>query len=371
MMARRTFLQKSIQGLKAMALLNMLPGGLARAAVEPSRTDDLHYNLLDGVSLRELAAQKAHHGADGRFVNPLGHSRSRRRFGELLHWKLFAENKYAPHLDRQPVIPVRVDWRKLEKSDGVSVTFLKHASVLIKDEDAHLIVDPVFRDMFWFIEDFSPLAFDVRDMPPIDHILITHGHYDHLNTPTLADFDPRTHVITPLGYNGIFDDLGMRRRTHLDWYDMYSDGRRNITLLPCNHWTMRNPLVGPNRALWGSYLIETAGGKTIYISGDSAFFDGFSEIGRQFDIDLAIINLGAYAPRWFMAPSHMDPRETVTAFQQLGAKQLMVVHWGTFRLGDEPVHFPPLELRAVMEKEGLLDRWVDIRHGETHILTAP
>ncbi len=370
MMARRTFLRTSIQGLKAMALLNMLPGGLARAAVEPSRPDDLHYNLLDGVSLRELATQKAHHGADGRFVNPLGHSRSRRRFGELLHWKLFAENKYEPHLDRQPVIPVRVDWRKLEKSDGVSVTFLKHASILMKDQDAHLLVDPVFRDMFWFIEDFSPLAFDMREMPPIDHILITHGHYDHLNTPTLADFAPKTHVIAPLGYDDIFDDLGMRRRTHLDWYEMYSDGRRKITLLPCNHWTMRNPLVGPNRALWGSYLIETAGGKTIYISGDTAFFDGFTEIGRQFDIDLAIINLGAYAPRWFMAPSHMDPKETVTAFRQLGAKQLMVVHWGTFRLGDEPVHFPPLELGEVMKKEGLLDRWVDIRHGETHVLTA-
>jgi L-ascorbate metabolism protein UlaG (beta-lactamase superfamily) len=368
MMARRTFLQKTIQGLKAMALFNFMPGPVAHAAVEPVSDDDLHYKLLDGVSLKELVARKAHHGVDGRFHNPLGDARRRRRFGELLRWKLFAENGYQRYLDEQPITPVRVDWQGLEKTDGVSVTFIKHASVLIKDQDKHLIIDPVFRDMFWFIQDFSPLAFDLQAMPRIDHILITHGHYDHLNTPTLAAFDTKTHVIAPLGYDDLFDDLGMTRRTHLDWYEAYSDGRRKITLLPCNHWTMRNPLVGPNRALWGSYMIETAGGRTIYVSGDTAFFDGFREIGRQYDIDLAIINLGAYEPRWFMAPSHMNPRETVAAFQQLGAKRLMVVHWGTFRLGDEPVHFPPMELRAVMEKEGLLDRWVDIRHGETHVL---
>lgn len=357
-------------GFKAMVLFQMVPGCMAKAAIEAGSTGNRHYKRLAGTTLRTLAENKVHHGGNGRFVNPLSGAHRKKRLGELLQWKFFSRNEYRSHLDDQPVTPVRVDWDGLERSDGVSVTFIKHASVLIKDMDRYLIVDPVFNDIFWFIRDFSPLDFDVREMPPVDHILITHGHYDHFDRESLALFDAGTHVISPLGYDHLLDDLAMTNRNHLDWYQTYSDGDRKITLLPCNHWTMRNPFVGPNRALWGSYVIETAGGKTIYVSGDTAFFDGFEEIGRQFDIDLAIINLGAYEPRWFMAPSHMNPEETVTAFKQLGAKQLMVVHWGTFRLGDEPVHFPPMDLRKVMAREGLLDRWVDIQHGGTYFLPS-
>ncbi|MCJ8499353.1 MBL fold metallo-hydrolase [Desulfatitalea alkaliphila] len=330
----------------------------------------LHYQPLNGMTLRRIAAERIHHGHNGRFLNPLGERRRRANLGRVLYWKLFHENPFEPHLAEQPVVPVRIDWRAVKKHDGVSVTFLKHASVLIKDGERHMIVDPVFDDsLFWFIKDFTPLDFDLAEMPRVDDILITHGHYDHLSRPALARFDRDTHVISPLGYDGFFNSLGMQRRHPLDWFDSYADDRRRITFLPCNHWTMRNPITGPNRSLWGAYVVETAGGKTIYISGDTAFFDGFDQIGRQFDIDLAIFNLGAYEPRWFMAPSHMNPEETVTAFKQLGARQLMAIHWGTYRLGDEPVHFPPLQLRSVMAREGLLDRLVEVRHGQTVHLT--
>jgi L-ascorbate metabolism protein UlaG (beta-lactamase superfamily) len=181
----------------------------------------------------------------------------------------------------------------------------------------------------------------------------------------LGTLEKNTHVISPLGYDNVFRDLGMMNRTRLDWYDIFRDGDRSITFLPSNHWTMRNPVRGPNRSLWGGYIIETSAGRTIYVTGDSGYFDGFTEIGEDFDIDLAIINLGAYEPRWFMAPSHMNPRETVQAFKELNARKLMIVHWGTFRLGDEPVHFPPVDIKKELKKEGLLDRLVDIRHGET------
>jgi L-ascorbate metabolism protein UlaG (beta-lactamase superfamily) len=100
-------------------------------------------------------------------------------------------------------------------------------------------------------------------------------------------------------------------------------------------------------------------------SGDTAYFDGFDQIGNEFEIDLAIFNLGAYEPRWFMAPSHINPAETVCAFKALNAARLMIIHWGTFRLGDEPVHFPPNQIRPELDKEGLLERLVDVKHGET------
>ena len=95
---------------------------------------------------------------------------------------------------------------------------------------------------------------------------------------------------------------------------------------------MRNPMKGPNRSLWGSYLIQTASGYTVYLSGDTAYFDGFEQLGNEFDIDLAVFNLGAYEPRWFMAPSHINPAETVQAFRAMKAKQLMIIHWEAYRV---------------------------------------
>jgi L-ascorbate metabolism protein UlaG (beta-lactamase superfamily) len=359
------FLRNLITGLHAMALYQMVaPTAAVRAAIDPSGPPEPHYQPLNGTSLRALAAAKAHHGKEGLFVNPLGVPRSR-KFGQLLRWKLFSENRFKAHLGEQPVTPVRVDWDRVYDHGGLSVTFIKHASVLIKDGNHSLIIDPVFDDIFWFIEDFSPLAFDRGRLPAVDHILLTHGHYDHMDVPTLATFDPATHVITPLGYGDVFEGLRFARRTQLDWFDVYSDDRWEITLLPCNHWTMRNPLAGPNRSLWGSYLIKTPGGRTVYVSGDTAFFDGFHEIGREYAIDLAIVNLGAYEPRWFMAPSHMNPAETVEAFKQLKAQRLMAVHWGSFRLGDEPIHFPPLDIAKAMEDQGLRARYADLKLGET------
>jgi L-ascorbate metabolism protein UlaG (beta-lactamase superfamily) len=128
---------------------------------------------------------------------------------------------------------------------------------------------------------------------------------------------------------------------------------------------MRNPLKGPNCSLWGSFIIRTAGGPTIFIAGDAAYFDRFQEIGAESSIDLAVFNLGAYEPRWFMAQSHMNPLEVVKAFEELRASRLMVVHWGTFRLGDEPVHFPPQDLQKALAAKGLLDRLVHLDHGQT------
>jgi L-ascorbate metabolism protein UlaG (beta-lactamase superfamily) len=260
---------------------------------------------------------------------------------------------------------VTVDWEPIRNRRDLSVTFLKHASVLIKDIDRTYLVDPVFERIFWFIRDYTPLAFEVDRMPRPDHILITHGHYDHLDIPSLKRFDPGTHVISPIGYNEIFNGLGMHNRTQLDWFERHRENGREFTLLPANHWTMRSVLEGPNTALWGGYLIKTASGHTLYLSGDTAWFDGFDQIGSQWDIDLAIVNLGAYEPRWFMAPSHMNPAETVAALKQLRAKKLIITHWGTFRLGDEPVHFPPQDLEAALKAEGLQDRRIELGHGET------
>ena len=319
--------------------------------------------LADGLTLREMAARKLHHHGQ-RFVNPFDPT-VHGGLWKILTWKLFTRNEFKKYYPEEKVRPVTVDFEALKDHSGLAVTLIKHACLLIKDRHRYLLIDPIFQTMFRFIQDFSPLAFDPHLIPKPDHVLITHGHRDHLDVDSLAILDPNTHIVSPLGYQDVFGDLAMNNRTQLDWFESYDDGSLKITLLPCHHWTMRNPWRGPNRSLWGSFVIQTATGPTIFIAGDSGYFHGYEELGRYFDIDLAIFNLSAYEPRWFMKTGHMNPEEAARSFQELGAKKLMIAHWGTFRLGDEPVHFPPLELRREMEKLDLLDRLVPVRHGQT------
>jgi N-acyl-phosphatidylethanolamine-hydrolysing phospholipase D len=324
------------------------------------------YSQRQKFSLKDIAERKLHH-ENSRFINPFV-SLDRYalwRMGQIVYWKFLTRNRFKTFYTNERVIPVAVDWAAATHFNGLSVTWLKHATLLINDQGRYIHVDPVFDGLFGLFKDFTPLGFDPTEIPKPHHVLITHGHYDHMDENTLRSYDRNTHVISPLGYDQIFKKLRMDNRTQLDWFETFRSGGCRITLLPCHHWTMRNPVVGPNRSLWGSYLIQTAGGSTMYIAGDTAFFDNFTEIGNLYDIDLAIFNLGAYEPRWFMKTSHMNPEETVRAFELLGAKKFMIVHWGTFRLGDEPVFQPPEDLKEILKQKKMIDRWIDIRHGQT------
>ncbi len=351
-----------------MSVLSLMPESSLAAVSADSETETLHYKPLNGRLLRDIVRRKEHHNHDG-FTSPVGLDRDG-RFWEVMKWKFFSENHFKKFYREEQITPLAIDWQPIREHSGSSITFLKHANVLIKDVDRYILIDPVFSEIFWFIKDFTPLKFDPREMPRPQHILITHGHYDHLDKKSLAVFDKKTHVISPLGYNDIFEDLSMKNRTSLDWYDSFDDGRMKITFLPSNHWTMRSPITGPNRSLWGSYLIRLRSGYTIFVSGDTAYFDGFEQLGSEYKIDLAVFNVGAYEPRWFMAQSHANPQETVQAFKELNADKMMIIHWGTFRLGNEPVHFPPMRVKEELKKEGLLDKYVDLKHGETIYLDS-
>ena len=318
---------------------------------------------IKGMSLQQIAKQKLHHG-NPHFRN-LFSDKTKGDLFALLKWKWFSKNHFTSYYKDEPISNVVIDWEPVRQHNGLAVTFIKHSSLMIKDLDQYILIDPVFSNIFWFIKDYSPMVSGIEDMPLPHHILITHGHYDHLDKDSLATMNKDSHVITPLGYNSIFNDLKMNNRTQLDWFDSYKNNEREITLLPCNHWTMRNPRKGPNLSLWGSYLIKTASGFTIYVSGDLGYFDYFKELGELYDIDLAVVNLGAYEPRWFMKTAHMNPSDTAKAFKELNAKHLLPVHWGTFRLGDEPVHFPPIQMKEKMKQHGLSDQLVHLDHGQT------
>ncbi|MFC1533085.1 MBL fold metallo-hydrolase [Thermodesulfobacteriota bacterium] len=361
-MRRRDFLKSLFSYTRYAALAGLLPATIIRNQAMASDQGRKFFDKVNKISLRELSENKIHHH-NGRFLNPFN-SRGHKSFWTVLNWRLFKKNNFEDLYDRERVVPVNIDWRPIRDHHGCAVTFIKHASIMIKDDDQFFLVDPVFNSFFWYT-DFSPLAIDLKEMPSPDNILITHGHYDHLDMETLAQFDNKTHVISPIGYRGLFNKLKIKRHTQLDWFETFSEKGTEIICLPCNHWSMRNPITGPNTSLWSSFLIRTKSGVNIYVSGDTAYFDRFNELGKEFPIDLAIFNLGAYEPRWFMADSHINPAETVRAFRELRAKHLMVVHWGSFRLGDEPVYLPPRDIRKEMDGNGLTEKLLNINSGQT------
>lgn len=361
-MKRRAFITKMIRFAKWGAIAALVPISWQACGSGRGKRVVKMRDVADKISLRQIAEKKLHHGSDG-FLNPFSEYPPG-AFTQVLKWKLFTENHFSEYYKDEEVRRVKVDWDKVRGHDDLSVTYLKHSSVFIKDRNTSIIVDPVLGGIFSFIKDFSPLDFTVDDMPKPDYLLITHGHYDHLDKPSLRKLDDGLHAVSPIGYDSVFSGIKMKR-SQLDWFESVKENGLEITLLPCNHWTMRNPLVGPNKSLWGSYIVKTPSGFTIFLSGDAAYFNGYGDIGEEYEIDLAVFNLGAYEPRWFMKKSHMNPEEAVRAFKELKARRMMIVHWGTFRLGDEPVHFPPIDIRKAMSAEGIADQLVHVNHGQT------
>jgi L-ascorbate metabolism protein UlaG (beta-lactamase superfamily) len=316
------------------------------------------------TDLRKIVADGLNRNSGG-FINPLL-TGTERNFFDILKWKLASRNEYRDLYRYERVRSVKIDFKAIEGKGGLSVTFVKHASIFINDGDASILVDPVF---FFLpgVRNFTPLAFRPSEFPVPDYVLITHDHFDHLSLRTLKLFKEKSRLITPLGYNSLIKGY-QKRHEEFDWFDSYNDGKREIISVPSNHWCFRNPIRGRNSSLWCSYLIKTSGSQNIFIAGDTAYHDYFADIGKEFKIDLAVFNLGAYEPEWFMNPAHINPRDTVKAFQELGANRLMIVHWGSFRLGDDPVWLPPVDIALNMKKAGLSEKLVHLEHGETLFL---
>lgn len=288
-------------------------------------------------------------------------------------WRLYR----TPFADWPARVPLPLRAAPLLRVDGAAlrVTAIGHASHLIQTRGLNLLVDPVWSDRA------SPFSFigpkRVRDpglaldsLPTIDAILVTHNHYDHLDLPTLSRLDARgkSRIIVPLG-----NDTIIRRhddKLHpeaFDWGDRVplSDDVA-VTLVPSYHWSARWH-DDRRMALWAAFVIETPDG-AIYHIGDTGYQTGaiFREIPRRFGPPrLAILPIGAYEPRWFMAPQHVAPEESVAIFKDCGAHYALAHHWGTFRLTAEPIDEPPRRLAAALAANAIgADRFRALEPGE-------
>lgn len=226
------------------------------------------------------------------------------------------------------------------------LTWIGHASFLGQLDGTRFLIDPNFsRRIGGFIPRHVPPGLEIRDLPKIDALLITHSHPDHLDAPSIRRLDRGMQVIAPAGLGRWFARRGFARVQELTWWHSTEVGGLTVTFTPARHWSRRTPWDG-NRSLWGGYVIE-ADGTSLYHAGDSAWFDGFAEIGRRFpNLDAAMMPIGAYEPAWFMEHNHMNPEQACRAFLDVGARHLVPMHWGTFQLTDEPLAEPAERTRA-------------------------
>lgn len=263
-------------------------------------------------------------------------------------WPEYAD---LPSLD-QP--PQRV------RGNQLRVSFVGHVTVLLQTQGLNILTDPVWSDraspLSWIgPQRVHPPGIRFDDLPPIDLVLVSHNHYDHLDLPTLERLWHRDHprIIVPLGNDALIAArIPAAQIDARDWGEhVQVTPELSIHLEPMHHWSARTPF-DRNRALWATFVLATPGGAVVFV-GDSGYGDGeyFRKIGEKFEkFRLAMLPIGSYDPRWFMAYGHMNPEEAVCAYHDLGQPSTLPIHYGTFQLADTGYEAPLRDLKAAMER---------------------
>jgi N-acyl-phosphatidylethanolamine-hydrolysing phospholipase D len=310
-----------------------------------------------------------------KFVNPWPNAELDHRSSAFFRWQWQRIRKRVPSdppVGSFPVAqPAFADPRADEQE--CRLTWLGHASFLLQIGGRNILLDPVLSERASPFANVGPsrlvrAPLTVEQLPPIDAVLLSHDHYDHLDNPTVVALKRRFGTdlkwVTPLGYRDWFAKRGVHAVVELDWWESAELGKLYVTATPAQHWTRRG--WASFQRLWCSYMIR-APRFSAFFCGDSGYCPAFKEIGARFGpCDIAMLPIGAYEPRWFMKAAHMNPEEAVQTFLDLNAHTFVPMHWGTFRLTDEDMLEPPQRLRAAWTAAGLSnDRLALLQHGET------
>ncbi|WP_415953613.1 MBL fold metallo-hydrolase [Streptomyces sp. KLOTTS4A1] len=238
-------------------------------------------------------------------------------------------------------------------ADTLAVTWVGHASWVLRIGGLTVLTDPVWsRRILGTPARVTPAGVDFRALPPVDAVVISHNHYDHLDAPTLKRLPRHTPVFVPAGLGRWF----RRRRfvcvTELDWWEAAELQGVRFDCVPAHHWSKR-ALTDTCRTLWGGWVLTDRLGRKVYFAGDTGYGHWFEQIGaRHPGIDLALLPIGAYEPRWWLRDVHCDPEEAVRAAGDVGARRMAPMHWGTFLLSAEPVLEPLQRVRAAWRAAG-------------------
>jgi N-acyl-phosphatidylethanolamine-hydrolysing phospholipase D len=327
------------RSLTACTVVGLLSAIAARAADAPGDVPEL---------ARALYAP--HGDARAGFFTPW--SEDPRAISSFFRWQLFSRNQYDK--SRSPVVPiVPNDGRDLAGIEhSASFTWVGHATFAIHDGGDVILTDPHFGERALIPARLVPPGIPLSAVPPDAFAVISHAHYDHLDAYTVDALPATVQWFVPLGLGDWFRARERPNVVELDWWQSAVRGRWTITCLPSQHWSRRIG-IGTNQSLWCAWLI-TSGERRYFFAGDTGYFGGFAEYGRRFGpIDVAMLPIGAYAPRWFMRWQHMNPEEAVQAHLDLRAKATLAMHWGTFDLTDEPADLPPREFAALVAQAHL------------------
>lgn len=321
-----------------------LAGGCVPAALEP-----------------EAAARPWHHGPDG-FRNPPGSPERGGSFADWadFFWRRLGRPEAPPSLPPGHVRPASEALAVLERPERPDgCLWLGHAGFLVRLSGRTVLIDPFLSHYASPLPPlgprrFAPPALSVGSLPPIDLVLLTHNHYDHLDWPTLEAVAARDRplLVTTLGVGAYLEGLPFRAVHELDWHDRVELLGLEVTALPAIHFSKRT-LFDRNRSLWCGFRLGD-GRRVVQTTGDTAFGPVFAELARRYvPPDLLLVPIGAYEPRELMKGSHCSPEEAVAIATTLGAGRLVAMHWGTIRLTDEPPFEPPERFRAAARAAGL------------------
>jgi N-acyl-phosphatidylethanolamine-hydrolysing phospholipase D len=276
--------------------------------------------------------------------------------GDMLRWRLL--DTLAGRRVKDPggfVTPVRENDGALLAAPAPALTWIGHATFVMRLGGALVATDPIWSPRIsGVVPRRAPPGVPFEAVPPLDVVTVSHNHFDHLDLPTLRRIGPKPLYVTPVGNGDLLRAQGLPNVVELDWWESHTveHTQLEITLVPARHWSMRMPWTR-NDMLWGGFVYRAPEG-VAYHSGDTALFDGFAEIGQRLGpIDWAMLPIGAYEPRWFMQSQHLNPEDAGQAFEMLGARTLVAMHWGTFKLTDEPLGEPPDRIRAWFESAKL------------------
>jgi len=319
----------------------------------------------------------SHHRSGGGFQNPwVGASAP--AFRGVIKWKLVHGTTRPRPRDPDPATFLRRVQPTFHlpraPAEVLTATWVGHSSVLLQLGGLNILTDPVWSARaspvsFAGPRRWMPPAIDLAALPPIDIVLQSHNHYDHLDDRTvrrLALAQPDAQWLVPLGLAPFVERRGVRRVTELDWWQEKQVGAVNAACTPAQHFSGRG--FGDRGAtLWCGWALAAAQGKRVFFAGDTGFHPEFASIAqRHGPFDLALLPIGAYEPRWFMRAIHMNPEEAVEACRALRAQVMIPIHWGTFKLTDEAMDEPPLRARAAWHQAGLpADGYRQMAHGET------
>lgn len=317
------------------------------------------------------------HASDGRFRNPWPGGELQRFPGLLRWWWDRTSRGLPPDPDRSAFRRVTPAFRAPRApNDVLSATWIGHAAVLLQIGGRNVLTDPMFGERaspvgFAGPRRWVPPGIAVGALPPIDAVLLSHNHYDHLHLGSVRELGarwPDARWLVPIGLGRTIRRAGVSHVSELEWWEAAAVDGLTITATPAQHFSARG-FTDRNRSLWCGFAIATESGR-VYFAGDTGYHPEFVRIGERCGpFDLALLPIGAYQPRWFMRPVHMNPEEAVQAFIDVGGTEggvMGAMHWGTFKLTDEPMDEPPRRARAAWAAADLPERrlWVP-RHGET------